>query len=115
MHPGGKFSLGRLRDGSGYCVGAVVETRMGVDGGGGGGGTTGVRKRARMGRGSGLERGMVDAGNGLMDVWVLGERFFRSVGTVFDVSSSIPIVPRPLLTLLIWKKFKEKRVGLRTY
>ncbi|KAL8719316.1 MAG: hypothetical protein Q9225_003660 [Loekoesia sp. 1 TL-2023] len=28
--PGGKFSLGRLKHGSGYCVGAIVETRMGL-------------------------------------------------------------------------------------
>lgn len=28
--PGGKFSLGRLEAGSGYCVGAVVEIRMGI-------------------------------------------------------------------------------------
>ena len=28
--PGGRFSLGRLKAGSGYCIGAVVETRMGI-------------------------------------------------------------------------------------
>ncbi|KAI9882678.1 MAG: hypothetical protein M1823_005570 [Watsoniomyces obsoletus] len=28
-HIGGKFSLGKLRPGSGYCVGAVVETKFG--------------------------------------------------------------------------------------
>lgn len=67
--PGGKFSLGRVRDGSGYCVGAVVESGLGRGGGGGGGG----------GRG-GLD------GNGMRDVWVVGEGFFRGVGVVFDVS-----------------------------
>lgn len=69
--PGGKFSLGRLREGSGYCVGAVVESRMGLreEKGGRGG-------RARIG------------GNGMRDVWVVGEGFFRGVGAVFDVSLS---------------------------
>ncbi|KAL8825401.1 MAG: hypothetical protein Q9191_004441 [Dirinaria sp. TL-2023a] len=28
--PGGRFSLGRLENGSGYCVGSVVETAMGI-------------------------------------------------------------------------------------
>ncbi|KAI4110026.1 MAG: hypothetical protein L6R37_000159 [Teloschistes peruensis] len=28
--PGGKFSLGRMAHGGGYCVGAIVETRMGL-------------------------------------------------------------------------------------
>ncbi|KAL9112202.1 MAG: hypothetical protein Q9187_007821, partial [Circinaria calcarea] len=58
--PGGRLNLGRLEEGSGYCVGAVVETRMGV----------------------GEDGGM--AGNGMRDVWVLGEGFFRGVGGVFD-------------------------------
>ena len=62
--PGGKFSLGRVKDGSGYCVGAVVETRMGV---------------AEEGHGS-------VAGNGMRGTWVVGETFFRGVGGVFDVS-----------------------------
>lgn len=81
--PGGKFSLGRLRDGSGYCVGAVVETRMGV-----GDGEDVVRKWsgsrgafANAGGGKGEA-----AGNGMRGVWVLGEGFFRGVGGVFDVS-----------------------------
>lgn len=83
--PGGKFSLGRLEAGSGYCVGAVVETRMGVreerdevvhDG---------TRGRSAPSRG-GL------GGNGMRDVWVIGEGFFRGVGGVFDVSptSALP-------------------------
>lgn len=79
--PGGKFSLGRLEAGSGYCVGAVVETRMGIreerdevvhDG-----------KRGR----SAPNRGGL-GGNGMRDVWVIGEGFFRGVGGVFDVSLS---------------------------
>lgn len=79
--PGGKFSLGRLRDGSGYCVGAVVESRMGVKDEGMG----------AVGRGS---RSGAGHGNGMRDVWVVGEGFFRGVGAVFD--------------------FKEQRVGFRS-
>lgn len=71
--PGGRFSLGRLKEGSGYCVGAVVETRMGIGGG----------------------RDDELAGNGMRDVWVIGEGFFRGVGGVFD--------------------FREQKVGFRTY
>ncbi|KAI9797485.1 MAG: hypothetical protein M1825_005993 [Sarcosagium campestre] len=107
--PRSKFSLGRVKEGSGYCVGAVVETRMGVgdtreaagkggksdgssgggsssSGGGGGGGAIG---------GGGIDAGMTNGGNGLRDVWVLGEPFFRTVNAVFDL--------------------KEQRVGMRTY
>jgi hypothetical protein len=71
--PGGRFSLGRLKEGSGYCVGAVVETRMGIGGG----------------------REDELAGNGMRDVWVIGEGFFRGVGGVFD--------------------FREQKVGFRIY
>ncbi|KAI9669465.1 MAG: hypothetical protein M1817_004690 [Caeruleum heppii] len=88
--PGGKFSLGKISKGSGFCVGAVVESRTGMDG-------DQVRREEKSGgrdvEGSGP--GMMDAGNGLRDVWVLGEGFFRGVGGVFD--------------------FEEQRVGLRTY
>ncbi|KAI9824456.1 MAG: hypothetical protein M1832_001991 [Thelocarpon impressellum] len=73
--PGGRFSLGKVRQGSGYCVGAVVETRMGVEDGG--------DRVARSGRGQ-ARGGAMDAGNGLRDVWVLGEGFFRGVSGVFD-------------------------------
>ncbi|KAL6719830.1 mRNA decay protein [Lecanora helva] len=75
--PGGKFSLGRLEAGSGYCIGAVVETRMGIkeerdeivhDG------KRGSSTTSRGGLG----------GNGMRDVWVIGEGFFRGVGGVFD-------------------------------
>ena len=71
--PGGKFSLGRLEEGSGYCVGAVVETTMGVRGGG-------------KAHGEGTASGAGElAGNGMRDMWVVGEGFFRGVGGVFDV------------------------------
>lgn len=77
---GGRLSLGKLpvgthRDsdsdreggggnatGSGYCVGRVVETRMGLQGGEGGDGE----------------------GSGLRDLWVLGEPAFWGVGIAFD-------------------------------
>ena len=78
--PGGKFSLGKIGVGSGYCVGAVVETRMGaadVQ-------AAGVGRRGS--RGPASAAGTMDAGNGLRDVWVLGEVFFRGVSGVFDVS-----------------------------
>ena len=70
--PGGRFSLGRYREGSGYCVGAVVETSVGTG-------------RGEHGVGNVGWKGEV-AGNGMRDVWVLGECFFRGVGGVFDVS-----------------------------
>lgn len=70
--PGGRLSLGRYKEGSGYCVGAIVETGMGVRGGGMGVGEVKVGELA---------------GNGMRDVWVVGEGFFRGVGGVFDVSS----------------------------
>lgn len=89
----GKFSLGKVSDDSGYCVGAVVETRMGVGDAapvkrGGAGGEGGSRFNV------GFESGML-AGNGLRDVWVLGEPVFRGMGLVFDM--------------------KSKEVGFRTY
>jgi hypothetical protein len=94
--PGGKLSLGRLRRGSGYCVGAVVETRMGVQ-------DERDHARGKQGINNGMrsqERVLTSlagemAGNGMRDVWVIGEGFFRGVGVVFD--------------------FKEQKVGFRTY
>ena len=68
--PGGRFSLGRWQEGSGYCIGAVVSTGMGV----------GDDSSNEDGQG-GL------AGNGMRDVWVLGEGLFRGINGVFDVSS----------------------------
>ncbi|MCJ1395559.1 hypothetical protein MMC18_008445 [Xylographa bjoerkii] len=82
--PGGRFSLGRYKEGSGYCVGAIVQTAMGVKHGG-----------ANEGEGKNMGGGGKLAGNGMRDVWVIGEGFFRGVGGVFD--------------------FKEQRVGFRTY
>ena len=55
---GGRFSLGKMGNGTGYCVGTVVETRMGM-------------KRDW-------------APSGMQDMWVLGEPFFRGLGVVFD-------------------------------
>ena len=77
--PGGKFSLGRLEAGSGYCVGAVVETQMGI---------TEERDEivhdGKRGSSTASRGGL--GGNGMRDVWVIGEGFFRGVGGVFDVS-----------------------------
>lgn len=70
---GGKLSLGKLRAGSGYCVGAVVESKMGV--------RLEQIKAARKVTGP-LAGEM--AGNGMKDAWVIGEPFFRTVGVVFD-------------------------------
>lgn len=58
---GGRFSLGKLADGTGYCVGSVVETRMGM------------RKDWMA--------------SGMKDMWVLGEPFFRGLGVVFDMDN----------------------------
>ncbi|KAB8297966.1 hypothetical protein EYC80_001743 [Monilinia laxa] len=73
--PGGRFSLGRMERGSGYCVGIVVEGRFGNGDGPDGEGNGGVD------------------GNGMEDVWILGEPFFRDVQVAFD--------------------WKEKRVGMQ--
>lgn len=87
--PNGKFSLGKVSYDSGYCVGAVVETKMGV------GDQAPVK---RHGRGkindniraiNAMEAGML-AGNGMRDVWVLGEPAFRGLGITFDVSVQSP-------------------------
>lgn len=89
----GKFSLGKVAEDSGYCVGAVVESRMGVGdvqslrkGGRSGGGGVGGGRETTTG-----ESGIV-AGNGLRDVWILGEPVFRGMGLVFDVSSAVVAV-----------------------
>ena len=55
---GGRFSLGKMGNGTGYCVGVVVETRNG---------------EGEEGRKSGLK-----------DAWVLGEPFFHGMGIAFD-------------------------------
>jgi hypothetical protein len=64
---GGRLSFGKLNlegngTGSGYCVGRVVETRMGL--------------QAREGEDW--------EGSGLRDVWVLGEPAFWGIGIAFD-------------------------------
>lgn len=55
---GGRFSLGKVGNGTGYCLGSVVETRMA------------------------LQREW--SSSGMQDTWVLGEPFFRGLGVVFD-------------------------------
>ncbi|KAH9220100.1 aspartic peptidase domain-containing protein [Leptodontidium sp. 2 PMI_412] len=77
--PGGRFSLGRMATGSGYCIGIVVESRMGVGTALNGGET-----------GSSVS---IDGGNGLADVWIVGEPFFRDVQVAFN--------------------WKEKKVGMQ--
>lgn len=84
------MSLGKLAVGSGYCVGAVVETRMGVK----------LPKKDGKSKYKGYEAiygGVAGeiAGNGMRDVWVIGEPFFRGVGGAFD--------------------FKTQEVGFRSY
>ncbi|KAI4257870.1 MAG: hypothetical protein LQ352_001456 [Teloschistes flavicans] len=79
--PGGKFSLGRMAHGGGYCVGAIVETGMGLA----------EEKEGKTGSGKqGLGSAAASvgnlAGNGMRDVWVIGETFFRGVTGAFDVS-----------------------------
>ena len=55
---GGRFSLGKIDDGTGYCIGAVVETKM--------------RQHERW------------SDSGMQATWVLGEPFFRGLGVLFD-------------------------------
>lgn len=67
---GGRFSLGKMamgenRTNSGYCVGRVVETRMGLE------------------SGAGEEDWQ---GSGLRDLWVLGEPAFWGIGIAFDTA-----------------------------
>ncbi len=59
---GGRFSLGKIADGTGYCLGTVVETKMGM-------------RRAWQ-------------SSGMQDIWVLGEPFFRGLGVIFDMEKS---------------------------
>lgn len=60
---GGRFSLGKVdvgtNSGTGYCVGLIVETAMGL------------RKEWQ--------------GSDMRDIWVLGEPFFRGLGIAFDL------------------------------
>lgn len=55
---GGRISLGKLGNGTGYCVGAIVETRM-------------ASKDKWF-------------NSGMRNMWILGEPFFRGMGVVFD-------------------------------
>ena len=71
--PGGRLSLGRMAPGSGYCVGIVVESRMGS--------RSAIRSETDK---MGFETSM-DGGNGLEDVWIIGEPFFRDVQVAFNV------------------------------
>ncbi|KAL8728789.1 MAG: hypothetical protein Q9166_005167 [cf. Caloplaca sp. 2 TL-2023] len=63
--PGGKFSLGRLKHGSGYCVGAIVETGMGLKEE-----KEGMTGSSKQGIGSAAASVGSLAGNGMRDVWV---------------------------------------------
>ncbi|CAG8957763.1 hypothetical protein HYFRA_00000101 [Hymenoscyphus fraxineus] len=69
--PGGRFSLGRMAEGSGYCIGMIVESRMGLQ-------PSNIRDH---------RHGGVEKVSGLGDVWILGEPFFRDVQVAFDVES----------------------------
>ncbi len=57
--PGGRFSLGRMAVGSGYCIGIVVESRMGI-------GTALIGEDVRS-------FVSLEGGNGLADAWIIGE------------------------------------------
>ncbi|KAL8712049.1 MAG: hypothetical protein Q9220_003745 [cf. Caloplaca sp. 1 TL-2023] len=87
--PGGKFSLGRLKHGSGYCVGAIVETQMGLKDE-----REGMTESGKQGLGPAAANVGSLAGNGMRDVWVIGERFFRGIGAVFDVSHKIDAISK---------------------
>lgn len=108
--PNGKFSLGKSNEHSGYCVGAVVETRMGV------GDTAPVKKASRKvdnvrGMAStvtAMESGML-AGNGMRDVWVLGEQAFRGLGIVFDVSLPLHFPSSHRSTRLLTRPHSPRR------
>lgn len=69
--PGGRFSLGRMTRGSGFCIGTLIESRMGIS-------TSDARESN--------SKAHVDGGNGLSDVWIIGEPFYRDVQVAFHVS-----------------------------
>lgn len=59
-----------MEEGSGYCIGVVVESRF----------------ESTRQDGGGLRRDRDDEeGNGLDDVWIFGEGFFKDVQVAFDV------------------------------
>jgi hypothetical protein len=78
--------LGRMAAGSGYCVGIVVESRMGK-------GISFGAETSNIGPGTTME-----GANGLEDVWIVGEPFFRDVQVAFDVRFLIPADLREVLT-----------------
>lgn len=82
---GGLLSLGQVREGSGYCVGVVVESRLVAKGHGGNG----------FDNGTNPEIGKKTRSSGLHQTWILGEPFFQGTGVVFDA--------------------EEKKIGFRTY
>ena len=72
----------------------------------------GMGKRGRKG---GLSMGTAElAGNGMRDVWVIGETFFRGVGGVFDVSLPYHVQVFQDRSLTSWQ-FETQRVGFRSY
>ena len=86
--PGGRLSLGRLEKGSGFCVGAMVGIDLGD--------LHSVKANDDLihvrGKRRGLDRerraaGARVLGNGMKDVWVIGEPWFRGASCVFDVRS----------------------------
>ena len=85
--PGGAFSLGRMQHGGGYCIGAIVETRMGLLDE-----KEGMTGSGKQGIGSAAASMGSLAGNGMRDVWVIGEPFFRGVLGAFDVSKRVLIL-----------------------
>ncbi|KAE9371443.1 acid protease [Stipitochalara longipes BDJ] len=70
--PGGRFLLGRMAPGSGYCIGIVVASKMG--------------KEMPLGteKGNMDSRTSMEGGKGLEDVWIVGEPFFRDVQVAFN-------------------------------
>ena len=87
-------------------MGAVVETRMGVNEER----DEVVQNDMKGSRSIGGRGGL--GGNGMRDVWVIGEGFFRGVGGVFDVSILFKFGIFGVLTV---SQFKEHRVGFRAY
>ena len=79
---GGKMSLGKEKEGSGYCIGMLVESRGAFRAENEKNGSDGHRRHGRV-------------GNGLKNMWIVGDPFFRGLGLVFDI--------------------EEKQIGFRSY
>lgn len=88
--PGGRFGLGRLSEGSGYCIGIIVESRMG--------------REKSAGRAA-------DRDNGLGHTWIIGEPFFKDVQVAFEVCF-LPFFCAIDGALTFWQ-WKTKRVGFQ--